>query len=104
MGSKYPAEVEAAMRRLFRSLSERERRHYAAVEAAKLGRGGVAYLAGVFNCDEKTIRRGRREMAQPRATDPLPAGRSRVKGGAGTRFDEELPAWNYRAVPNEPGS
>ena len=85
MTSKYPPEVEAAMRRFFRSLSERERRHHAAVEAAKLGRGGTAYLARVFNCDEKTIRRGRREMAQPPASDPLPPGRSRKKGAAGTR-------------------
>lgn len=85
MGNRYLPEVEAAMRRFFRSLSERERRHYAAVEAARLGRGGVAYLAGVFNCDEKTIRRGKREMAQSPGLDPLPPGRSRKKGGAGTR-------------------
>ena len=85
MGSKYTADVEAAMRRFFRSLSERERRHYAAIEAAKLGRGGVAYLARALECDEKTIRRGSREMAQPRASDPLPPGRSRKKGVAGTR-------------------
>jgi hypothetical protein len=72
------------MRRFFRSLSERERRHYAAIEAAKLGRGGVAYLANVFNCDEKTIRRGRREMARPPGASPLAPGRARKKGAAGT--------------------
>ena len=31
---------------------------YAAVEAGKLGRGGVAYIARLFGCDPDTIRRG----------------------------------------------
>jgi hypothetical protein len=81
MEAKYPVEVEDSMRRLFESLSERERRLYAAVEAAKLGRGGIAYLATVLGCDEKTIRRGKRELVEP--TD-LPPGRSRKKGVVGT--------------------
>jgi hypothetical protein len=81
MEAKYPPEVEEAMRGLFESLSERERRLYAAVEAAKLGRGGLAYLANVLGCDEKTIRRGRRELVEPAH---LPPGRSRKKGADGT--------------------
>ena len=76
----YAAEAERAMRDLFESLSERERRHYAAVEAIKLGRGGCRYLARVLGCDEKTIRRGMRERS---GTSPLPPGRSRKKGVAG---------------------
>ena len=84
MEGKYPPQVEEAMRTFFRSLSERERRLYAAVEAAKLGRGGLAYLAGVLGCDEKTIRRGRRELAQPPTADSPPPGRSRKKGAGGT--------------------
>lgn len=82
MEGKYPPGVETAMRGFFESLPERQRRLYAAVEAAKLGRGGLAYLASVLGCDEKTIRRGRRELAGP--TD-LPPGRSRKKGAAGIR-------------------
>ena len=80
MDGKYPPEVEKAMRGLFEALPERQRRLYAAVEVAKLGRGGLAYLAGVLGCDEKTIRRGRRELAEPA---DLPPGRSRKKGAAG---------------------
>jgi len=76
----YAQETVEAMRCLFDSLSERERRHYAAVEAAKFGHGGVRYLAQVFGCDEKTIRRGVRELAAP---SKLPPGRSRKKGVAG---------------------
>ena len=73
----YSPEVEQSMRSLFESLSERERRHYAAVEVAKLGRGSLRYLAQVLDCDEKTIRRGRRDLANHAK---LPPGRSRKKG------------------------
>jgi hypothetical protein len=76
--NRYPPEVEAAMRLLFRFLGERERRLYAATEAIKLGRGGLTYLARLLGCDEKTIRRGRRELE--RGID-LPPGRSRKKRG-----------------------
>ncbi len=37
----YAAEVERLMTRLFDSLKEADRRRYAAIEAAKLGHGGV---------------------------------------------------------------
>jgi hypothetical protein len=77
MAEQYPAEVERAMRGLFDSLPERQRRHYAAIEAIKLGRGALSYLARVLGCDEKTIRRGKRELREPAA---LPPGRSRKKG------------------------
>jgi hypothetical protein len=81
MERPYRPDVEEAMRVFFDSLPERQRRRYAAVEALKLGRGAVRYLARVLACDEKTIRRGRRELCRP---DPLPPGRSRKKGaGAG---------------------
>jgi hypothetical protein len=78
----YPPKTEEAMRTLFDALSERERRHYAAVEAIKLGRGGSRYLAQVLGCDEKTIRRGKQELADPAK---MPPGRSRKKGVAGIR-------------------
>ena len=59
----YPQNVETQMRRLFDSLSEKDRRRYAAVEAAKLGHGGIAYLARLFNCHPDTIRQGRADVA-----------------------------------------
>ena len=80
MKPPYTPQAEEAMRSLYRALGERERRLYTAAEAVKLGRGGIAYLARLFDCDEKTIRRGRRELAQGPS---LPPGRSRKKGAAG---------------------
>ena len=40
----YALEVERKMKRFFDWLSEKDRRRYAAVEAAKLGHGGVEYV------------------------------------------------------------
>jgi len=74
---RYSADIERAMKRFFDSLSEKDRRRYAAVEAAKLGHGGIQYLAEVLGCDPRTIHRGRAELEQPE--DPA-AGRIRKKG------------------------
>jgi hypothetical protein len=73
----YPVKVEAKMKRLFGWLSEKDRRRYAAVEAAKLGHGGVEYIARLLACDPKTIRQGLQELDQP---EDLAAGRIRKKG------------------------
>ena len=73
----YPSTTEVAMQQLFDSLSERERRLYAAAEVLKLGRGGLLYLTRLFDCDPKTIRRGIRELQR---NSSLPPGRSRKKG------------------------
>ena len=75
----YSPASEGAMRRVFDSLNERDRRLYAAVEAVKLGRGSLLYLTRLFDCDPKTIRRGICELQQQSS---LPPGRSRKKGAA----------------------
>jgi hypothetical protein len=73
----YAPEVERMMRRLFDSLKENDRRRYAAIEAAKLGHGGIEYIADVLECDPKTIRLGLGELE---GADDLDTGRSRKKG------------------------
>ena len=49
----YKPVVERMMKRLFDSLGENDRRRYAAVEAAKLGHGGIGYIAQILQCDPK---------------------------------------------------
>jgi hypothetical protein len=71
--------VERMMQRLYRSLREHDRRRYAAIEATKLGPGGVAYIADLLGCDPKTIRHGVTELE---GTDELDPQRVRKKGGA----------------------
>ena len=58
----YSADVERKMQRFFGWLSEKDRRRYAAVEAAKLGHGGIEYIARVLACDPQTIRQGLRDL------------------------------------------
>ncbi len=77
----YSEDVAHKMKQLFGWLSEKDRRRYAAVEALKLGHGGIEYIAPLFECDPKTIRQGMQDLDQPQ--DPA-AGRVRKKGvGAG---------------------
>ena len=73
----YAPEIERKMKRLFDSLGEDDRRRYAAVEAIKLGHGGIEYSAQLLQCDPKTIRRGRAELEE--AAD-LDTSRVRKKG------------------------
>jgi hypothetical protein len=74
----YSPEVERMMKRLFASLKEGDRRRYAAIEAAKLGHGGIESIASILGCDPKTIRAG---LAELEAESDLDPGRSRKKGG-----------------------
>ena len=73
----YSPAVERKMKRLFDSLRENDQRRYAAVEATKLGHGGIEYIARVLRCDPKTIRRGLTELE---AEDDLDTNRVRKKG------------------------
>ena len=54
----YSPELEEDMRYMYESLNEKDRRHYAAIEAKKLGHGGISYIARLFGISEKTIRSG----------------------------------------------
>lgn len=71
------AEVERLMKRLFDSLKESDRRRYAAIEATKLGYGGIEYISTLLGCDPKTIRQGLSELEGEAELD---TGRSRKRG------------------------
>ncbi len=76
----YTPGIERMMKRLFDSLKESDRRRYAAIEAAKLGHGGIEYVARILECDPKTIRQGQAELE---GGDDLDTGRVRKKGSSG---------------------
>ena len=75
----YSAAVERHMRNLYQSLSEKDRRRYAAVEAEKLGHGGVRYICLLFGCDPHTIRHGAEDVEE--LPGDKAADRVRKKGG-----------------------
>ena len=89
MFTKYDVELEKDMRSLYDSLSEKDRRRYAAIEAKKLGHGGIVYIATLFDCDEKTIRKGINELADKESMNQ--ATRRRSGGGRAS------------AISNHPG-
>jgi hypothetical protein len=73
----YPAKIQRLMQRLYKSLNERDKRRYAAVEAAKLGYGGLNYISQLLNCDPKTVQTGLLEIEDD---DDLESDRQRKKG------------------------
>jgi hypothetical protein len=75
----YSAEAETTAVGFYATLSEKDQRRYVAVEAKRMGFGGVEYVAGVFGCSRKTVERGLAELDQL-PNDPA-AGRVRRPGG-----------------------
>jgi hypothetical protein len=77
--SHFAPDVEARMKRFYESLSEKDARRYAAVEASKLGHGGIEYVAQVLGCSRRTIERASDEV-EALPDDPA-EGRVRRLGG-----------------------
>ncbi len=67
------------MNLLLSRLDEQQRRWYLAVESQRLGHGADRLLFEITGVDEKTIRRGREELAASLADQP--ADRVRQPGG-----------------------
>jgi hypothetical protein len=82
MDFPYAADVERGMKTFFGSLRQKDRRRYAAVEAQKLGHGGLTYLADLLGLDPKTIQRGLRELDD---LPDIPKERCRRPGGGAKR-------------------
>ena len=83
----YSAEAEAAAVAFYATLSEKDQRRYIAVEAKRMGFGGIEYVAGVFQCSRKTVERGIAELDQL-PNDPA-AGRVRRPGGGRKKVDAD---------------
>lgn len=75
---QYSEEIEEQMRAFYESLSEKDRRRYAGIEAKKLGHGGISYIARVLKCDRQTVERGIQELVDRQALEQK---RIREEGG-----------------------
>ena len=80
--NRFDAATEQNMQDFFATLSEKDQRRFAALEARQLGYGGVKYVAEVLSCSRRTIERGLAELDEL-ANDPA-AGRVR-RPGAGRK-------------------
>jgi len=78
---KYDDATEATMRLYYSQLSEKDKRHYAAVEAMKLPYGGKGYIVKVLNISYNSIRKGIKEMKTASLRLEIPEGKQRRVGG-----------------------
>lgn len=81
-GEEHPnRRLHEQMNLLLSRLGEAERRWYAAVEANRLGHGGVRQVAQITGLDEKTIRQGQADVAGELADAPIKRRQRRPGGG-----------------------
>ncbi len=76
------------MNLLLSRLDEQQRRWYVAIEAKKLGHGGVKQMSMVTRMHSDTIQRGRLELEDSLKTRPVE--RVRVEGGGRRRVEKKI--------------
>jgi len=72
---------------LLSRLDEQQRRWYVAVEANRIGHGGIRLLSQITGMDEKTIQRGQQELEQDLAEQPTE--QIRQQGGGRQRVEKK---------------
>ena len=75
------------MNLLLSHLDEQQRRWYVAVESNRIGAGGDRLLAQITGLDEKTIQRGRKELAGE--LSERPEQQVRLPGGGRPRAEKK---------------
>lgn len=69
-------------------LDEQERRWYAALEAKKLGHGGISALCQITGLDANTVRRGQDELSSD--LSGRPSDRVRLAGGGRKAVEKKV--------------
>jgi hypothetical protein len=99
MFEKYSSCIERQMQLFYSNLKEREQRHYAAVEAQKLGHGGKKYIQVLFNIHQKTLKRAIDELNNPELFATLPTVKQRRSGGGRKKKQTIIPIVNPNFTP-----
>ena len=81
-------ELHHEMNLLMSRLDEQQRRWYAAVEAKRYRHGGIKLVVQITGLDEKTVRRGIRELDEALASRPRD--RIRLPGGGRRRIEKKV--------------
>jgi len=76
----YNDEVEQSMLAHYSQLSEKDQRHYLAIEAKKLQYGGITYIADLFGVTRNRVYHGLKELETPSLMDQIPVGKQRRQG------------------------
>ena len=61
---RFDETTEQRIRNVFPTLSEKDRRRFAAIQAVQLGYGGISDVVEVLGCSIRTISRGIEELDQ----------------------------------------
>ena len=88
MFKHYSDEIEERMQIFYESLSEKDRRRYAAIETLKLPFGGQTYISDVLGCDTKTIQQGLSDLENKKE---IKKKRIRDEGGGKKSLLEKRP-------------
>lgn len=89
MRTIYTSTTKQQMKSHYGSLSEKDRRRYAAIEAKKLGHGGIRAIGQLLGCNYRTIKTGLLELQQPSSSP-----RIRRRGGGRKKAIETIPGIN----------
>lgn len=88
-GGEHPdRELHRQMNLLLSRLDEQQRRWFVALESNRIGPGGDRLLSQITGLDEKTIRRGREELAASLADHP--PNRVRRAGGGRPKVEKKI--------------
>jgi hypothetical protein len=87
MINPYTKQTELLMVVYYSHLSERDRRHYAAIEAVKLGRGGTSYISKLLGISRTTIISATRQLEALAQSGPMLVNRQRKAGGGRKKKD-----------------
>lgn len=71
-------------------LDEQQRRWYVAMESDRIGAGGDRMLSQITGMDEKTIQRGRQELADSLVSRP--SEQVRLAGGGRHKAEKKIPS------------
>ena len=85
----YPIPLEEQMRAFYHTLAEKDKRRYAAIEARKLGYGGITYIARLLGSSRKTIGQGMAELDQ--LPEDESGQRQRRRGGGRKPYHQTHP-------------
>ncbi len=86
MAKFYDPATERIMRLHYSRLSEKEGRHYGAIEAGKLGWGGKRYIVNLLGLSSRTLYKGMGELLDEDKYNQILKGKQRRAGGAAKKF------------------
>lgn len=86
---KYSPAIEQKMKNFYNTLSEKDKRHYAGIEALKLGHGGIVYISDLLGCSRNTTSRGIKE-SEYENNEPDSNERVRKSGGGRKNYEYHI--------------